>query len=63
MPIIHHPKLLREAKVGAGAAKAYIRDGGWKEGPLTDKQREEAQAKAEAKNKRKKAPAKKTASS
>jgi|GEM_PF-6819037 len=63
MPTIHHPKLLREAKVGAAAVAGYVRDGGWKEGPLTDKQREEAQAKAEAKNKAKKPAAKKTASS
>jgi hypothetical protein len=63
MPYIHHPKLLREARVGASAVKGYVRDGGWKEGPLTDAQREEARKKAEAKNKAKKPAAKKTASS
>lgn len=33
---IHHPKLRRQAKVGAGFARALIRDGGWADGPLPD---------------------------
>ena len=36
MPVIHHPKLRRQAEVGAGFAKALIRDGGWNDGPLPD---------------------------
>lgn len=36
MTTIHHPELKRQTKVGAGFAKALIRDGGWKNGPLPD---------------------------
>lgn len=34
--VIHHPILKRQAKVGPGFAKALIRDGGWKSGPLPE---------------------------
>lgn len=34
--VIHHPELKRQTKVGPGFAKALIKDGGWKAGPLPD---------------------------
>jgi len=55
MPTIHHPKLLRQDKVSAGAATAYIRDGGWQYGPLSEEQKAEALRKAEARNAARKA--------
>ena len=52
---IHHPTLLRQDKVGAGAAKAYVADGGWQYGPLSEEQKAEALRKAEARNAARKA--------
>lgn len=52
--VIHHPELKRQTKVGPGFAKALIRDGGWKAGPLPD---------GESTDTPKKKAAKKTASS